>query len=313
MRSLLKRHFIQNHKESGSVLVAVVLVLTLVSFWVLSFTKETLSTQRESGRELDRKRAYQAALAGVEYSLFLLGSQKGEILDGSHRFPESEFRFQVRNEEGKWDLNSLIDGDGALKEDQEKGVARFLKLVGLEESQQQIIHRFADWIDTDEDPREFGAESNQYSGHGCRNVLLESFSEWWLVLEQDEQKAKRLRKGCTIFSTGKINLNTAPAVVLGSLSEKMTETAVKQILAYRNRRRFDSTETLKQLQGMTDAIYYDIEDKLVLEGTYYSIWVEGQSRESRVRVGAVVKREEDKFKKVWFKKELKNDDILAWN
>lgn len=316
MKLSLKRLFIQNRlkkQKQGSVLVAVVLVLMLVSFWVLGFTKETLSLQREWGRELERKRAYQAALAGVEYSLFLLESQKNETLDGSHRFENAEFRFQVRNEEGKWDLNSLIDGDGELVKAQQAGVARFLSLIGLKEAQQQIIDKIADWIDRDGIVRGAGAESDQYAGYNCRNNGLESFSEWLLVLDQDEQKAERLRKGCTLYSSGKINVNTAPAVVLASLSENIDESLVKAILSYRSRRRFASIEELQKLQGMTDAIYRDIENKLIFKGSYYSIWTKGTSGSTEIQVGVVVKREVDQWKWIWFKKELKNEDFFAWN
>ena len=293
--------------------MAVVLVLALLSFWVLEFTKEVRLFQKEWGKEQDRKRAYQAALSGLEYSLFLLNSQKGEALDGSHRFGEGEFRYQVRNEEGKWDLNSLVDGDGNLIDHQAAGVARSLTLLGLDAEKVQIIHRLADWIDADLVARAQGGETGSYLGYDCRNVPMGSFSECWLLLDRDLRRAELLRKACTIYSSGKINLNTAPAVVLGALSDQMDESLVQAILDYRSRSRFDSVETLQKIAGMTDRVYHEIEDKLVDEGLYYSVWVEGKSGRTSIQVGAIVKKEENKLKLVWLKENLNEEDCFKWD
>ncbi len=263
------------------------------------------------GHELARKRAYQAALAGLEYGLFLLESQKSEQFNGAHSFPEAQFRYQVRNEEGKWDLNSLVDGDGKLDQDHAQAVTRFMKLVGLEKSAPKWIDRLADWIDRDSSPRPLGKET--YSTYECRNVGFESFAECSLVLDRDQGVAKRLRKGCTIFSSGKINLNVAPPEVLASLSEGMTEFLVREIIKSRKRKRFVSVKELKNVQGMTDKIYRDIEDLLITDGVTYSIWVEGQSQDVKQKVGAVVKKEAQGLTLIWFQRELKDEHFLAWN
>ncbi len=293
--------------------MAVVLVLALLSFWVLAFTQEVRLLQKEWGGEQDRKRAYQAALSGLEYSLFLLNSQKGETLDGSHRFGEGEFRYQVRNEEGKWDLNSLVDGDGNLVDELAAGMARSLTLLGLDAEKDSIIHRLADWVDADTVARPQGGETGSYLGYDCRNGPMESFSDCWLLLDRDGTRAQRLRKMGTLYSSGKINLNTAPEVVLASLSDEMDENLIQAIVAYRSQSRFDSIETLKKIQGMTDSIYRQIEEMLITDGLYYSVWVEGKSGHASIQVGAIVKKEENKLKLVWLKENLKDEDCFNWN
>jgi len=313
--SLLKRHFTQsNHRERGSILVIVVFVLMLVSFWVFGFTKETLFSQRDLATQIDRKKAYQAAKAGLEYSLFLLESQGIETLDGSHQFEDARFQYQVRNEDGKWDFNSLVDGDGHLVDSQAAGISRFLALAGFKAEAPQIVQSFADWVDADDIARTHGAESRSYEGVRCANSPMQAFSEWkWVQGINDLAKAKILRRGCTLFSTGKININTAPFEVVMTLSEEMNEPLAKEILSFRRGRKIQQISDLKQVQGMTDSIFADIENQLIENGFYYSILVQGESRDAIVKIGAVAKREEDRLKIVWFKKDLEDEDLLAWN
>lgn len=313
----MKKHFTRSRAESrqsGSVLIVVVFVLMLLSVWVLGFAKETRSLMRSGAEKVSLKKAMAAAEAGLEYSLFLLETQRAETLDGAHRFSDSQFRYQIRNEDGKIDLNSLVDGDGRIVEKQKEILVRFLNLAGREADAAKWVARLADWVDADKEPRVPGSETSVVPGLSPTGFPFQSLAEWRLAVGgKTGGEASLLRKACTVFSTGKVNINTAPLEVVASLSPEMNAPLAKAIVAAQRKKGFKTLDDLKKVRGMNDSVFFEIEPLLAERGTYYSVVVTGSSGERTVRMGAVAKREEERLKIVWHKKELTDEDLLEWD
>lgn len=310
----MNENFSLSHRKKtcgGSVLVLAVFVLMLLSFWVLEFAQGSLFFQRQSGNFLERKRADLAARAGLEYCLWLLDRKEEETFDGTRRLGEAAFSYQVRNEDGKWDLNGLIDGDGNLIRPQAEGIGRFLDGAGLGESKREIVEGVADWLDRDRTRREFGAEEADYSETRCRNGALLSASELTLVRGVDNlERARQLRRGVTVYSGGKINVNTAPPEVLASLSPLMNEPLVRNLCRVREKKRFQKVEDLKNVLGMRDYLIGELEERLEVRGKYYSIVVTGSCGKTAARLGAVARRESGGMKLVELKEPLQDEDLL---
>jgi DNA uptake protein ComE-like DNA-binding protein len=91
----------------------------------------------------------------------------------------SGIRFGLESESARLNLNALAQAAAA---DEEAGRQTLMGLPGMTED---IADAILDWIDSDDDTREFGAESDYYQvldpPYTCRNGLLASIEELLLV------------------------------------------------------------------------------------------------------------------------------------
>jgi len=97
----------------------------------------------------------------------------------------SSFRYGMENESAKLNLNTLVTetDDGSDSTDTQSR-ERLLALPGMTE---QIADAILDWLDEDDQPREFGAEESYYLGlasaYKPRNGKMSSLDELLLVRE----------------------------------------------------------------------------------------------------------------------------------
>lgn len=286
----MKKIFIRS--ADGSVLVIVVFTVMLLTFWVLHFAQATLSHQKETGSLLERKKAYHAARAGLEYSLYLLETSEKENCSGFQPLDkDSRFSFRIENEDGKWDWNMLVDGDGNLVSTQAEGIGRFLKSLGLEKEKKEII--------------EAGAARIRRDG------IFKTPSQMLGLKElETPEKARRILAGTTVYSAGRVNLNTAPKAVLESLSTRMTESLAQTILDVREKKRFEKVEELQDLLGMDENLFAELEDRVEVRGKYYRLVATGNSGSAQVRMGAIAKRGEEGIRLILLKEPVQDEDLL---
>jgi hypothetical protein len=86
-------------------------------------------------------------------------------------------RYGVEDESARINLNTILLADSA----QANG-GRML-LMGLPGMTEDVADSILDWIDTDDESREFGAELSSYAGlgYGCKNEPLDTIEELLLV------------------------------------------------------------------------------------------------------------------------------------
>jgi general secretion pathway protein K len=98
---------------------------------------------------------------------------------------------------------------------------------------------------------------------------------------------------------GGININTASAEVLASLSDKMTIQLGEEIVSYRDQpsedgktpyREFGSPEDLKKVAGMTDDIFLSIQSSVVVRSEFFEIKVKSSVGNADKRWVYVVQR-----------------------
>jgi len=171
-----------------------------------------LTERKAAGLAVRRAQARASAESGMEMTrLFLLQDRETQIEDGGwydnpERFrgvlviddgtqrgrgrfsivaPRMEdgrlggIRFGLEDESTRLNLNTLLLADEAS----EKGGREIL--MGLPGMTEQIADAILDWIDPDDDPREFGAEVDEYSSldppYAPKNGPLETVEELLLV------------------------------------------------------------------------------------------------------------------------------------
>ncbi|BBM83559.1 general secretion pathway protein GspK [Candidatus Uabimicrobium amorphum] len=116
-----------------------------------------------------------------------------------------------------------------------------------------------------------------------------------------EDKKKRKVTGfanyITIWSQGKVNINTASQQVLLSLSDKMTPDIAKAIIAKRKNREdvFKKTAELPQkVSEVTKNVFGEIQDKIGVSSEYFRITATAKTENVTKQLVAVVHRQEKK-------------------
>ena len=209
--------------------------------------------------------------------------------------------YQVIDEESKYPLANAS--------------SETLKKLGLSEEQ---IAGLLDWIDEDNSQQSEGAESSYYSGldpsYYCKNALPTRLEELLLVrgfsktdylgedanhnskLDSNENDGSltyppddaddKLKLGyvdlLTCVTNGKININTAPEIVLECLP--ITATAVSQIVGYRDfdenssgelkNHVFSCDDDIDRLQGLTDIDCEVLKSIVTYKSSYFRIYVQ---------------------------------------
>ena len=151
-------------------------------------------------------------------------------------------------------INSLLE-DGAINTVTESRLTQLFKNLGLDNNPTQAI---VDWIDNDlETTNPNGAEDGYYLNlekpYRTANTALKSVSEMRLIKGFGDSKNYQLVKDhlCAFITSDKlaINVNTASAEVLKSLSADMTDSLVKDIIVQREEKPFND---LKELTSFSE-------------------------------------------------------------
>ncbi len=141
-------------------------------------------------------------------------------------------------------INSLIEDNAINATTQD----RLTQLFNTLELGNNLIQAIADWIDTDlETTNPNGAEDGYYLNlekpYHTANTPLQSISELRLIKGLDNKTYQQLKSHLCAFAANSkditINVNTASAEVLKSLSAKMNDNLVKDIIERRDEEPFN--------------------------------------------------------------------------
>lgn len=166
---------------------------------------------------------------------------------------------QLYDESGKFNLNSLVDDSGQVNVAAKEWFERLLMNAGLNA---QLSEAVIDWQDADNETLgPMGAEESYY--RGLRNAYLPANSKFHAV---EELKMVRGFEGgkylliapyvsAIAVQDAKVNINTAPAIVLASLAESLDVKTVEAVLEQRqqNMEHFSNVDELWSLEPFSQA------------------------------------------------------------
>jgi len=185
---------------------------------------------------------------------------------------------RLEDMQGRFNLNNLVFADGTANDKAIKQLERMLSMLDIEPAWATAI---ADWIDADTQPGfPDGAEDSVYTGmdppHLAANMPITRASELMVLPEFGAERFRRLQPYVTALPVGtKLNVCTAPGIVLDSLSESQRQFSLNpEDLA--GRRKDACFPTLEDLRGTLDQAEYDqIKDTLSESSTYFrsTVWV----------------------------------------
>lgn len=166
---------------------------------------------------------------------------------------------QLYDESGKFNLNSLVDDSGQVNVAAKEWFEQLLTNAGLNA---QLSEAVIDWQDADNETLgPMGAEDSYY--RGLRNAYLPANSKFHAVEELKMVRGFEGEKYLLIapyvsaitVTDAKVNINTAPAIVLASLAESLDVKTVEAVLEQRhqNMEHFSNVDELWSLEPFSQA------------------------------------------------------------
>lgn len=286
-----RRQLASPSRQRGVALIMAVLIVALATILAVNVTFRGMVDQRRSANLFALDQGYEVALGAEAWAADILRQDAqesqtdhlGEIWAKSlPALPIDEgvgtVQGRLEDMQGRFNLNNLVFADGTANDKAIKQLERMLSMLDIEPAWATAI---ADWIDADTQPGfPDGAEDSVYTGmdppHLAANMPITRASELMVLPEFGAERFRRLQPYVTALPVGtKLNVCTAPGIVLDSLSESQRQFSLNpEDLA--GRRKDACFPTLEDLRGTLDQAEYDqIKDTLSESSTYFrsTVWV----------------------------------------
>ena len=300
-------------QQGGFVLVIVLCTIMLLEVLLLGFNFRCRTNLRAVDHLRRSQEALNCARAGLNIAIAAIRdnpdiySDKGlvDLLSGENSVTvgPGQCAITVTQESSKLNVDLLKDKNGKLDRARIDQLLRLIDLLNRERAGESnigygLVPSIIDWTDDDDEvtclsfvTREnLGVESDYYCtldpAYRCKNKPLDTIEEMLLIKGISHEVFERIRNYVTVNGDGKVNLNSAPKLVIESLSEKMDTAVAAMIVERRKIKPFDGVAELRDVPGMTDSIYEAIKNMVTVsaEDQYYHV----ESRASVDHLGCAI-------------------------
>jgi type II secretory pathway component PulK len=215
-----------SRKSHGAALMAVLWLIAILAMACMATLRVISFDMELASAKVHGSRARQVAEMGIAIGSNPVVKRSDPMLRQMNEETGEGFEVRVISEGGRFNINSLI-----LQDDKELLKSMFISW-GLElEVAQEIADALADWVDADDDEQLNGAEKKYYEAEGRINQPFNrpfyDLSEVSLVRGMDLVEAVRpdWRNWFTIWSSGGLDLNEAPAELIAAAADVTVEQA----------------------------------------------------------------------------------------
>lgn len=285
-------------KERGYVLIITLLVTTLLVAVIVEFAYNVYVSTARAANFSQSQRAALLAANGVELgaeALKLLIAQDPYLItkDGlTFTKTEGDMSVTVRavDERSKLSTAVVYRDTGVTNDKIHKSYSALLKLLTLEPN---LTDTLADWIDSDSEPRRYGAEGRDFyrglrSPYDPRNSYLGSLEELLMIKDYDKSVLDALSPYVTVHNNdGLVNINTAPAKVIMALSENITAELAEELLRYRKEFGIKKRADIMKVPGFK-TIGFELQDRVVTTSRLFRIYSKARAADSEREIEAVV-------------------------
>jgi general secretion pathway protein K len=260
--------------QRGAALVVAMLVFALATTLVVAMTSEFTLVMKRGSNSFIASQAHAYLRGGEDLArLALIADAEQDAREERPRDDLSELWAQqvapYALDEGGWLTGSLQDLDARLNinilatapagnQPFTASQEQFLRLLlsfeelGLsEQDARQILQAVLDWLDADQDPRDFGAEDDYYfdavPSYRTGNRPMLSVSELRMVAHVTPEIYQAVAPYLTVWGGGSINIQTASARILRTLNgpgilEPLSEAEGEALIELRGLAGFESKE-----------------------------------------------------------------------
>lgn len=302
-----KAHSVGARRQQGVAIITALLIVTIATTVSITISTRLQLDVRRTGNLIAQDQAQLYLLAAEEWSQRILRQDKQEStsdsLDEAWAIELPPIPVDGGSIQGRLtdlhaclNINTLVAGN-AIDATSKERLSRLFSRLGVTGDLTQAI---ADWVDSDQETSNpNGAEDGYYlnleTPYRTANTPLHSVSELRLVKGFEDRKTYQLVEPylCAFVlnnSNIAINVNTASAEVLQSLSAEMTESMADDIIARRNEEPFNN---LKEFTSFGDlgTIIKNIE-KLSTSSEYFLLRTQAIIGQANKVMYSVIYREE---------------------
>lgn len=276
--------------QRGIALITAVLMVALATILAVEVGFRGFLDQRRSGTLFALDQAYEVALGAEAWAADFLkkdlqDSQTDHLgetwaqplpplpIDGG-----GVVEGRLEDMQGRFNINNLVTPEGATNEAAVKQLERIFSALDIEPTWATAV---ADWLDADTQPGfPDGAEDSVYTGqdppHLTANMPVTRVSELMVLPGFGPERFARVRPFLAALPVGtKLNVCTAPGIVLDSLSEGTSEFGLdpKNLEVRRKDACFPTIEDLRGALG--DAAFNELQNSLTESSSYFraTAWV----------------------------------------
>jgi general secretion pathway protein K len=268
------------HREEGTVLLVVLVLVVLLTTLLGEFAFSTLVDLRTTESFRDRTRAYYLAKGGIRVGRMILQDDRngydaaGELWSqGISGYPvgEGQVSIAIEDLDGRINLNLLVTTQGNTDVVVKDRLLRLLVELDIAEGP-ELVDALIDWLDPDSDPEPKGAEDDYYESLApvvpAKNGPLDDFGELSRVRGFSPDIIDRLAPHAAVRGSSLINVNTASAEVLTALADEMERETAETIIAARQATPLTSVARLKELPGLESRYGFIFRYLKVTSNTY---------------------------------------------
>jgi len=319
--------------NSGMALILTVSIISLIVALTLQFNTSMRSNLHAAANLSDGIKLGCIARSGFNGALAVLyeDASSGDVdtlrepwahariisENSASLFDEGRFLLEIADLSGRIQINQLVHQNGNYNDTQKSLLMRFLGFPEFDldpEEVENIADAIKDWIDSDDETTEFGAEDSYYRAlerpYPCKNAPFEFLEELLLVRGITEELfyGTEEKPGISLYLStygddGKININTAGPLVLRALSDQIDQERAEDMVAYREDEDNDLSDPgwYRNVPGMSEV---SIDSSLLtISSTYFEIASEGLKGTMSKRIKGVVERKEEKLQVLSWKVE----------
>lgn len=238
-------------RQRGVALITVLLVVAIVTVVSAAMVARQQLSIRATSNQLQARQAWHYALGGEALAQAILardlkGGEPGaaaidHLLEPwaqplpAFEIDQGEILVRIEDLAGRFNLNDLLRD----QRPNPAAVEQFRRLLLRLQISAPYPERLLDWIDPDQQPSgELGAEDNAYLGldtpYRSAGRRLHDLSELRLLLDMREEDFQRLAPYVVALPPNvPLNVNTASAMVLSSLSDNLSLGAAESLVELR--------------------------------------------------------------------------------
>jgi general secretion pathway protein K len=216
--------------QRGVALISAMIVVSLATVIAATLFFDSAMTARRSAASFSMEQGLQLAQGAEALAAYALQQDDPKQDTTADKWaqhygpvevaPEISLEAQLNDEQGKFNLNTLLKKDGTPNEPAVKVFNQLLKLLEMEPRWTSLL---IDWMDANTQPESEGGEDSLYASqtppHRTGNLLLTSISELQQMPGFNRELYLRLAPFVTALppTANKINVCTADREVLDAL------------------------------------------------------------------------------------------------
>jgi len=299
--------------QRGVALLTILVMVALATILAATIAKRQTNTAENTGYLMRQNQSLLYAKSAEAFfsELLIQDSDNGSRIDHLQEnwakpmpsFPveDGSVSGKLLDESGKFNLNNLVKADGNQVDDSaRRWFEKLLQRVGLPAELSQAV---IDWQDTnDEVTGAMGAESSYYQGldpaYLTPNTKFHSIEELKLVRGFEGKNYDLIKPYVTALpEQTKVNMNTAPALLLASIDPKVDVKAIEQQLKIKETEltHFNNVDDLWKLSafsGIDEQSKTDAESLLDSKSNYFTAQIEVMLSERKRQFNSLMMRKD---------------------